>query len=105
MGDLGRRSLRHRDSGVAQRRLGRFVLRGGGRLQPDIEDVVLSARVQRDPVVVLIHPEVHGAVVDALDDLHPEDVRGKGLPRAHVADADAEICELRDGHGLVLRSG
>ncbi len=105
VGDLGRRALRHRDAGVAQRRLGGLVLGGGRRLQPDVEDVVRAARVQRDPVMIFVHPEVHGAVVGTLDDLHAEDIRGEGLPRAHVADADAEIRELRDGHGLVLRRG
>ena len=63
----------------------------------------LKDRMQHD--FPLIPCSDFAGTVDALDDLHPEDVRGKDLPRAHVADADAEICELRDGHGLVLRSG
>src|SRR4030095_288655 len=53
----------------------RLRVGGFGRdLQADVPDVVVAGRVQRKPVVVLVHPQKDRAVGLALDHLPPEDL-------------------------------
>ncbi len=73
-------------------------------VKPHVEHIVLAARMKGDAVMVFVHAQVDGAVVATLGHLHSENVRGEAFPGGHVADADAEIRELRDAHGPLPRA-
>lgn len=65
-----------------------------------VEQIILSAGMNHEPVEVLVHPQTQRAVRFLAGDLKAQNVRSVYLPGVYVAHTDSQVAELRYRHFL-----